>query len=109
MESAMSSNDVEIVEVGLRDGLQIRSVAMPTPEKLAWLDAEHAAGVKVFEVASFVPPKYLPQMADAAEVVKAALGRPGLTVKALVPNLRGAEGALCTPSPALFVAETVTV
>lgn len=97
----MSGEYVEIVEVGLRDGLQIRPAAMPTQEKLAWIDAEHAAGVKVFEVASFVPPKYLPQMADAAEVVKAALGRPGLTVKALVPNLRGAEGALAAGAAVL--------
>ncbi len=97
----MSSDDVEIVEVGLRDGLQIRPDTMPTAEKLAWLDAERAAGVAVFEVASFVPPKYLPQMADAAELVREALARPGLTVKALVPNFRGAEGALAAGAEVL--------
>lgn len=98
----MSGEYVEIVEVGPRDGLQIRPAVMPTEEKLAWLDAERAAGVNVFEVASFVPPKYLPQMADAAELVWAALERPGLTVKALVPNAKGAERALAAGAQVLI-------
>jgi hydroxymethylglutaryl-CoA lyase len=98
----MSGEFVEIVEVGLRDGLQIREATMPTAEKLAWLRKEHAAGVRTFEVASFVPPKYLPQMADAAELVRAAVALPGLAVKALVPNLKGAEGALAAGAQVLI-------
>jgi len=62
---------------------------MPTAAKFAWLDALHAAGVREIEVASFVPARLLPQMADAAEVVQHAASRPGWTVMALVPNLKG--------------------
>ncbi|MBI5275048.1 MAG: hydroxymethylglutaryl-CoA lyase [Burkholderiales bacterium] len=85
---------VLISEVGPRDGLQSVQAVMPTPDKLRWLDALHAAGLREIEVGSFVPAKLLPQMADVAEVVRHALTLPGLTVMALVPNLRGAEEAL---------------
>ena len=81
-------------EVGLRDGLQSIAVVLPTEEKIAWLEAEHAAGVHEIEVSSFVPPKLLPQLADAEAVVRHALSLPGLTVSALIPNLRGAERGL---------------
>jgi hydroxymethylglutaryl-CoA lyase len=67
---------------------------MPTADKLRWIDALHAAGLREIEVASFVPARLLPQMADAADVVAHARTLPGLTVMALVPNLRGAEAAL---------------
>ena len=60
-------------EVGMRDGLQSLAAIMPTEQKLAWLDAEHAAGVREIEVSSFVPPKLLPQLADAEAVVRHAL------------------------------------
>ncbi len=86
--------DVLISEVGPRDGLQSVSATMPTAAKKRWLDALHAAGLRAIEVASFVPARLLPQMADAAEVVAHALTLPGLTVMALVPNLRGAGAAL---------------
>lgn len=85
---------VLISEVGPRDGLQSVQATMPTPAKLAWIDALHAAGLREIEVASFVPPRLLPQMADAAAVVRHARSLPGLTVMALVPNLRGAQAAL---------------
>ena len=81
-------------EVGLRDGLQSIAEVLPTEEKIAWLEAEHAAGVHEIEVSSFVPPKLLPQLADAEAVVRHALSLPGLTVSALIPNLRGAERGL---------------
>jgi hydroxymethylglutaryl-CoA lyase len=87
---------VLISEVGPRDGLQSVKATMPTAAKCAWIDALHAAGVREIEVASFVPAALLPQMADAAEVVRHALARPGWTVVALVPNWRGAEAALAT-------------
>ena len=83
--------DVIVREVGLRDGLQLVPQFFPTEEKIAWIEAEAAAGVREIEVASFVPPKLVPQFVDAGEVVARALGIPGLTVLALVPNLKGAE------------------
>lgn len=85
---------VTVQEVGLRDGLQSISSIMPTGDKKRWIDAEYAAGVRHMEVASFVPAKLLPQMADAEEVIAHALTYPDLTVTALVPNLKGAEKAL---------------
>jgi len=81
-------------EVGLRDGLQSIAEILPTEQKIAWLEAEHAAGVREIEVSSFVPPKLLPQLADAEAVVQHALSLPELTVSALIPNLRGAERGL---------------
>jgi len=90
----MTPPDVLISEVGPRDGLQSVKAAMPTADKLRWIDALHAAGVREIEVASFVPAKLLPQMADAAEVVRHAITLPGLTVMALVPNRKGAQAAL---------------
>src|SRR5687767_2999213 len=86
--------DVLISEVGPRDGLQSVKGVMPTPDKLKWIAALHASGLRGIEIASFVPAKLLPQMADAAEVARFALTLPGLTVMALVPNLRGAQAAL---------------
>lgn len=83
-----------VQEVGLRDGLQSISGIMPTADKERWIDAEYAAGVRHMEVASFVPAKLLPQMADAEQVIAHALTYPDLQVTALVPNLKGAEKAL---------------
>ncbi|MEY4139948.1 MAG: hypothetical protein RLZZ371_2130 [Pseudomonadota bacterium] len=94
MSSTAQNPDVLISEVGPRDGLQSVKATMPTADKFRWIDALVAAGLREIEVCSFVPAKLLPQMADAAEVVKHALQYPGVTVMALVPNLRGAEGAL---------------
>jgi hydroxymethylglutaryl-CoA lyase len=86
--------DVLISEVGPRDGLQSVKATMPTAHKLRWIDALVASGLREIEVGSFVPAKHLPQMADVAEVVRHALTHAGVTVMALVPNLRGAESAL---------------
>src|SRR5689334_13701311 len=85
--------DIEISEVGPRDGLQNTGIFMPTAAKQAWIAAEAAAGVREIEVCSFVSTKLIPQFADADEVVRHALGVPGLRVAALVPNLKGAERA----------------
>ena len=86
--------DVLISEVGPRDGLQNVDTVMPTEAKKRWIAAEHAAGVSEIEVGSFVPAKLLPQLADTAEIVAYAKTLPGLTVAALVPNLRGAQAAV---------------
>ena len=85
---------VDVVEVGLRDGLQILDRVVPTRDKLDWIASEHACGVRQFEVASFVPAKYMPQMADAAAVVAAARKIAGLSVAVLVPNVKGAVAAI---------------
>ena len=78
-------------EVGLRDGLQIHPTFMPTADKLAWVAAEAATGIPEIEVTSYVPPKLIPQFADSEAVTAGALAIPGLTVSALIPNLRGAQ------------------
>lgn len=83
--------DVVVCEVGLRDGLQLVPEFFPTAEKRAWIDAEAMAGISEIEVTSFVPARIAPQFVDAEEVVRHALGIPGLTVLALTPNLKGAE------------------
>lgn len=90
----MSRVDVQISEVGPRDGLQYVGRVVPTAVKTAWIAAEAAAGVREIEVCSFVPPKVVPQFADADAVAAEALRIPGLTVAALVPNFKGAERAV---------------
>ena len=82
---------ITVREVGLRDGLQIHPTFMPTADKLAWIAAEAATGVPEIEVTSYVPPKLIPQFADSEAVTAGALAIPGLTVSALIPNLRGAQ------------------
>lgn len=85
--------DVYIREVGLRDGLQSIPVVMSTDDKVSWCRDAAAAGIPEIEVASFVPPTLLPQLADAREVVSRTVGIEGLSVAALAPNLRGAKDA----------------
>ncbi|SDV48879.1 hydroxymethylglutaryl-CoA lyase [Chitinasiproducens palmae] len=92
--SGTAEQAVLVTEVGLRDGLQSIARTMSTAAKLQWLDTVYGAGVRSMEVASYVPPRLLPQMADADAVVERALQLPGLTVTVLVPNAKGAERAL---------------
>ena len=94
MAMSSAAPAVLISEVGPRDGLQSVAATMPTPAKLRWIDALVASGLREIEVASFVPARLLPQMADADAVVRHALTHSGVTVMALVPNLRGAQAAL---------------
>jgi len=93
------SEKIALREVGMRDGLQSIAEIMPTAVKFAWLDAEYAAGVREIEVSSFVPPKLLPQLADAEAVIAHAMTLPGLHVSALIPNSRGAERGLALGVP----------
>lgn len=86
--------DIEISEVGPRDGLQSIAPIMRTDDKKNWITALAAAGLPEIEVGSFVPAKMLPQLADTAELVKHAKSIAGLKVAVLVPNLRGAQNAL---------------
>src|SRR6056297_1291294 len=84
---------VEIFEVGPRDGLQNEARQIPTSEKIALVDCLSCAGFSRIEVASFVSPKWVPQMADSAEVLAGISRAAGVSYAALTPNMRGFEGA----------------
>ncbi len=90
----MRGIDILVSEVGPRDGLQNTKQFMSTEYKKRWISAAAAAGLREIEVCSFVPPKLIPQMADAAEVVAHALTIPGLGVAVLAPNVKGAGRAM---------------
>ena len=84
---------VEIFEMGPRDGLQNEKRLIPAAEKIALVDLLSRAGFRRIEVTSFVPPAWVPQMADAAEVMAGITRRPGIRYAALTPNLRGYRAA----------------
>lgn len=92
-----------IREVGLRDGLQSIQTVLSTERKKQWIRDAYAAGQREIEVGSFVPARLLPQLADTAELVAYARTLPGLFVSVLVPNLRGAEGALASGADLMLV------
>jgi hydroxymethylglutaryl-CoA lyase len=85
---------VKIVEVGPRDGLQNEPGFVPTAVKLQLIEMLVAAGLRTIEATSFVSPKWVPQMADAAAVMGGLVRHPGVTYTALTPNLKGFEAAL---------------
>src|ERR1043166_2664403 len=85
---------VKMVEVGPRDGLQNEKGNVPTDIKVELIDRLTDAGVPVIEATSFVSPKWIPQMADAAEVMARIRQRPGVSYTVLVPNLKGLEAAI---------------
>ncbi|TFH87262.1 hydroxymethylglutaryl-CoA lyase [Billgrantia azerbaijanica] len=85
---------VRLVEVGPRDGLQNEPNPIDTATKLELIDRLGAAGLAYIEAASFVSPKWVPQMADHREVMTGLTRRDGVTYAALTPNLKGLEGAL---------------
>ncbi len=94
--SFVTAAGVEIVEVSPRDGLQNESEPVSTDDKLRLIERAVNAGIKRLEIASFVNPKRVPQMADAEEVVARAPRPGGVTYIGLVMNQRGAERALET-------------
>ena len=85
---------VSLTEVGPRDGLQNEAQALPVALKLELIERLSAAGLSTIEVAAFVSPRRVPQMADGAQVLAGVRRRPGLRLSVLVPNLRGLEAAL---------------
>ncbi|WP_297776259.1 hydroxymethylglutaryl-CoA lyase [uncultured Roseovarius sp.] len=85
---------VEIFEVGPRDGLQNEARHIPTRDKIAFVDCLSDAGFSRIEVASFVSPKWVPQMADSGEVLRGIRRAPGVRYAALTPNMRGLQDAL---------------
>ena len=85
---------VRIVEVGARDGLQNEQAIIATADKIALIDRLSATGLQSIEATSFVSPKWVPQLADAAEVFAGIARKPGVHYPVLVPNERGYERAL---------------
>lgn len=85
---------VTVYEVGPRDGLQNEKEIIPVADKIALVDYLSEAGFRKIEVTSFVSPKWVPQLADAAEVLAGIARRPGVVYSALTPNLKGLEAAL---------------
>jgi hydroxymethylglutaryl-CoA lyase len=84
---------VTIVEVGPRDGLQNEAARIGTADKIVFVDRLSAASLPVIEVSAFVSPKWVPQMADAADVFAGISRRKGIRYSALVPNLTGISRA----------------
>lgn len=99
---------VRVTEVGPRDGLQNESAPISTDEKVAFVDALSAARFPEIEVSSFVSPKWVPQLADAAQVFAQIVREPGVVYSALVPNEQGLERALAArvDKIAVFIAAT---
>jgi len=85
---------VKMVEVGPRDGLQNEPVSVPAEVKVALIDRLSDAGFQVVEAGSFVSPKWVPQMADTAEVMARIRRKPGVIYPVLVPNMKGLEAAI---------------
>ena len=87
---------VRLVEVGPRDGLQNEAVVVPVAAKVALIEALADAGLATIEAGSFVSPKWVPQMADTAEVLSRLARRPGVSYPVLTPNMQGLERALAS-------------
>lgn len=101
---------VKIVEVGPRDGLQNEKVTLPTEVKIEFITALADAGLRVIEAGAFVSPKWVPQMADTAEVYRDIPKDPGVEFPVLVPNMKGLDRAIeaGVKSIAIFTAASET-
>jgi hydroxymethylglutaryl-CoA lyase len=86
--------DVTIYEVGPRDGLQNEARMIPTDDKVTLIDALSETGLRAIEITSFVNPRWIPQLADGAEVSRRIVRRPGVVYSALVPNRQGLDTAV---------------
>lgn len=83
-----------IVEVGPRDGLQNEAATVSTADKVVFIDRLAEAGLQTIEATAFVSPRWVPQMADASDVLEGITRRPGIRYTALTPNLKGLERAV---------------
>ena len=116
MRPAKSATDsklprrVRIVDVAPRDGLQNEKVSVPTEVKVGLIDRLTDAGLPAIEATSFVSPKWVPQMADNAQVMAAIRRKPGVRYPVLTPNIKGFEAALAAGADevAVFVAASET-
>ncbi|SDE39278.1 hydroxymethylglutaryl-CoA lyase [Auraticoccus monumenti] len=100
--------EVTVYEVGPRDGLQAEETVVPTATKVELVHRLHAAGLRTVEVTSFVPPRWVPQLADAEEVLGAVAGLPDARLPVLVPNIRGLERALSAGAREVAVVVSAT-
>ncbi|QRX84313.1 hydroxymethylglutaryl-CoA lyase [Glaciimonas sp. PAMC28666] len=96
-------NKVKIVEVGPRDGLQNEKETIPAEVKIALINQLTAAGFVNIEAASFVSPKWVPQMATSTEVMAGIVRQPGVIYSALVPNMKGLEAALAAGADEMVI------
>ncbi len=94
---------VRLVEVGPRDGLQNEKAVVPLETKVALIDRLSEAGLPAVEAGAFVSPKWVPQMADSAEVLRRIRRRPGTAYPVLVPNEKGLEAALAAGAEEIAV------
>jgi hydroxymethylglutaryl-CoA lyase len=99
---------VSVYEVGPRDGLQAEKAVVPLPVKLELIDRLGEAGLAVIEATSFVSPRWVPQLADADELMASLRRRPGVRYPVLVPNRQGFERAMAAGAEelAIFVSAT---
>lgn len=106
----LNVDSVKVVEVGPRDGLQNEKVTVPAEAKVEYITALADAGLKVIEAGAFVSPKWVPQMADTAEVFREIPKDPGVEYPVLVPNMKGLERAIeaGVKSIAIFTAASDT-
>src|SRR3954471_16025209 len=88
---------VKLVDVGPRDGLQNEKQPVPAAVKIELVHRLQDAGLKEIEVTSFVSPKWVPQMADNAQVMAGIRRRPGVRYSVLTPNMKGLDAALAAP------------
>jgi hydroxymethylglutaryl-CoA lyase len=95
--------DVLLFEVGPRDGLQNETRLVATADKVALIDALSGCGLRAIEITSFVNPQWVPQLADAGEVAKQVVRRPGIIYSALVPNPQGLDAAQAAAMPEIAV------
>ncbi|HSE74737.1 MAG TPA: hydroxymethylglutaryl-CoA lyase [Dongiaceae bacterium] len=94
---------VRVVEVGPRDGLQNEAAPVPLETKVALIDRLSETGLSAIEAGAFVSPKWVPQMADSADVLKRIKQRPGISYPVLVPNVKGLEAALAAGAQEIAV------
>jgi len=108
--TAPGGTPIRIVEVGPRDGLQNEKVTIPTQARIDFITALGDAGLRVIEAGALVSPKWVPQMADTAEVYQNIPKDPGVEYPVLVPNMKGLERALevGVKSIAIFTAASET-
>ena len=103
MSNPVLPSSIEVTEVGLRDGIQTEAEFIPTATKIRLLDALIDAGVRHFEATSFVSPRAVPQLKDAAEVLAGVKRHPGVILGVLTPNRKGIERALAADADEVAV------
>jgi hydroxymethylglutaryl-CoA lyase len=105
---SLPSSPITLREVGTRDGIQSLGTFIDTAQKIELVDALSQTGLRRIEATSFVNPRAVPQMADAADVMARVRRRPGVEYEALVPNVRGAQDALAAKVDAILVVVTAS-